>query len=129
MSVENTHYLGKEDAAETGDPGMINQSSRLDELARKLRPDVLQKAAQAFLPRESKSKARLVDLLSAVSCVYYLVHLAVVNNSPVFLVQHHYDWDQAEGYYFFVGTQQQIEQKLLELSQDRDNLVKINHWY
>jgi hypothetical protein len=125
--VENTNYLGKDDADQLGDMGAINQSSRLDDLASKLRPSVLQDASFVFIPKETKTKSRMVDLLSAIAAGYKLMVHAVT--SPVFLVQHHYDWERAEGYYFFIGTQQEIERKLLELSQDRDNLVENSRWH
>ncbi len=123
--VENTNYISKEDGQE--DYGMINQSSELDELASKLRPDVLVDASHAYIPKETKDKSRLVDLLSAIAAAYRLAKLA--HSAPVFLVQHHYDWTQAGGYYFFVGHQHEIQQKLVELSQDRDNLVQNSRWH
>lgn len=125
--VENTNYLTSVETDKTGRSMYINQSSTLDDLAQKLLPRVLQNAAFAFIPRESKTKSRLVDLLSAISAAYALIRAS--GDRPVFLVQHHYDWDQAEGYYFFIGTQQEIAQKLLELSQDRDNLVQNSRWH
>jgi hypothetical protein len=125
--VENTNYLSKDDTTEMGRLSIINQSSLLDDLAGKIRPDVLKDAAHVFISKESKTKSRMVDLLSAISAVYMLMRN--VGNSPVFLVQHHYDWEQAEGYYFFIGTQQEIERKLLELSQDRDNLTQKSRGY
>jgi hypothetical protein len=124
--TENTNYVSEKDG-QGPDYNMINRSSELDDLAAKLRPSVLQDASHVFIPRETKSKSRMVDLLSAIAAVYKLVRLA--HATPVFLVQHHYDWERAEGYYFFIGTQQEIERKLLELSQDRDNLTENSRWH
>lgn len=123
--VENTNYISKEDGQV--DYNMINRSSELDDLAEKLLPTALQNAADVFIPRETKSKSRMVDLLSAIAAVYKLVRLA--HSTPVFLVQHHYDWEYAEGYYFFIGPEHEIQRKLQELSQDRSNLVENSRWH
>lgn len=123
--VENTNYISKDDGQT--DYGMINQSSELDELASKIRPDVLATASHAHIPRETKTKSRIVDLLSAIAAAYRLAKLS--HSAPVFLVQHHYDWEQASGYYFFIGLEHEIKQKLVELSQDRDNLVQNSRWH
>lgn len=125
--VQNTNYLGDNDKMELGHLGMINQSSTLDELAQKLRPDALQDASHVFIPKETRAKSRMVDLLSAIAAGYKLMCDAV--SSPVFLIQHDYDWERAEGYYFFIGTQEEIKQKLLKLSEDRDNLIENSRWH
>lgn len=124
--IENTFYLGMDHETEQGECDLINQSSMLDALAQKLRPSVLQGASDVYLPMETKSKARMVDLLSGLSAIYKLVRQA--HNSPVFIVQHHSSWESADGFYFFIGTQEEIKQKLLKLSEDRYNLVENNRW-
>lgn len=112
-SVENTNYVSKNQTDSTEvNVNIINCSLELDNLAEKITSGALQDICDAYVPRETKSKARLIDLLSAISAAFKLINLS--RGRPVFLVQEHYNWESASGFYFFIGTLEEVKQKLTQ---------------
>lgn len=100
----------------------INKSYELNEIAERLVPSCLESVCDVFVPKESKTKARVVDLLSGMAGVFKIIKIA--NDRPVFLIQNHFDWEVATGFFFFIGTHEEVRQKLLKLTEERYNLKK-----
>lgn len=123
--VENTNYLANKQSDEQGDPFSINQSSELNEIAEKLIGRVLEDTCECYIPKETKEKARIVDNISSITATFRLIKRA--NNRPVFLVMNHYSVEGTDGFFFFIGTQQEIKAKLIKLCQEQFNLKK-NQW-
>lgn len=105
----------------------INHSLVLNTLAKEIVSDYLKDACDVYIPRETKSKARTIDLVSGIAGAFKLIKMA--DGKPVYLVQEHYSWEYANGFYFFIGTHDQIEQKLLELSKNSHMLKKNRYSY
>jgi hypothetical protein len=118
--IENTFYISSKDEDKTGLTMMINQSDELDDLAEKLVESTLHENAKFIVTKSGSSKARFVDLINAVTATYAIIQQA--NGRPVFLVKDHYE--NPTGYYFFIGSHDEIKQKLQELSRVECNLKK-----
>jgi hypothetical protein len=124
--VENVNYIGAQDKVD-GAVDQINRSEELDDLAKQIIASYLQESCDVFFLKESKTKARVVDLLSGMAGAYKLIQTA--KGRPVFIVQDNHSWENCSGFYFFIGTYQEIRQKLLELSQDSHKLRKNSYYY
>ena len=127
-SVENTNYVSKDQTNYTEESvDIINHSLELDNLAEKISSLALQDICDAYVPRETKSKARSIDLLSAISAAFKLINLS--RGRPVFLVQEHYSWESASGFYFFIGTLEEVKQKLTQIMSIDWKLKKSGYGY
>lgn len=106
-------------AEEMDSCAMINHATDLDDLAAKLNTTCLLEISYVFITKESKSKARMVDLLSSMAGMYKLVKLAGI--SPIYVLQDHYDWEKSSGFYFVIGMHEEIKHRLLKLYEDKHN--------
>ncbi len=113
--ITNVNHVDKED----GKSEQLNTSMSLDTLASKLNRFCLSEAANAYLERDH-NKTRFADLLSGMSTIYWLIKTS--NNKPIFIVQNSYDPESTDGFYFFIGTHQEIENKLKKLAENSENL-------
>ena len=127
--IENTNYIGNATTANRGQESvfMVNQSTELDKIAEKLEPFALQEVCPTFLEKESYNKVRFNDMLSAICLLFNL--LKTSGNKPVYLVKDSFEWETASGYYFFVGTEDEISKKLHILLEDSGNRKKNARWH
>lgn len=122
FAIENIHWIGDDDVHE-GLAHQINESSKLNDIAEKLRADVLESNALCFFSRETdKKKPKYGNLISAIAAVFYLMKNS--NNRPIFLVMDKLSTEETSGFYFFVGHHDEIQSKLEKLCENNENLVR-----
>src|SRR5574339_210211 len=125
--IENTFYISKKDENKNGLTMSINQSDELDDLAENLTESTLSQNANFVITKTGNTKARHVDVVNAFTACYAVIQQA--SGRTVYLVRDHYDNDVASGFYIFIGSHEEIKQKLQELSQDEWNKKKNRYSY
>ena len=102
----------------------INTSDELNEIANKLLLSLVQSVADYCIGKDSGRKKPLYDeFLNGLMILFSLLK----QNKPVYLINNNYDLVECSSFCFFIGTHDEIKNKLEKLYEDRYNRKKENY--